>query len=195
VTDPLRQAKREARAAARARLGAVEPEEAARLSEGVCRNLLGFGPVMSARTLMVFLPLPGEPDVRPAARALLGMGRRVCLPRMDWEARTMTPAAVSSVDEGLVATRHGVREPGPGAPGVPVGELEVVLVPGLAFDESGRRVGRGAGFYDRFLSREDLSAMPVGVAFEVQLAPLIPAGPGDRPVRAIVTERRVIAGK
>ena len=99
-------------------------------------------------------------------------------------------AAVQSVDAGLIAGRHGIREPAADVSAVPPGEIDLVLVPGLAFDEAGRRLGRGAGYYDRFLA--PLSVATVGVAFELQLVPEVPAGSGDVPVGAIVTERRFI---
>jgi 5-formyltetrahydrofolate cyclo-ligase len=97
---------------------------------------------------------------------------------------------VLDIDSGLVVERMGVREPAAGGQVVPPGDLDLILVPGLAFDEHGRRLGRGGGHYDRFLA--GLSSARVGVAFEVQLAPQVPAGPGDERVDAVATERRII---
>lgn len=192
VTADLIDAKRHIRAEARRRLTALAPPQIAALSVDVCRHLLGLDAIAGARTIMLFLPLPGEPDLSSAARTWLAEGRRVCLPRIDWNAGGMAPVPVPSLDAGLVTTRHEVREPGASLAAAALEDLDVVIVPGLAFDETGGRIGRGAGFYDRFLSRRGLRALPVGAAFEIQLVPRVPAGPEDRSVRAIVTERRVI---
>jgi 5-formyltetrahydrofolate cyclo-ligase len=83
-----------------------------------------------------------------------------------------------------------LREPGPDAPVVDPTGIDLAIVPGVAFDESGRRLGRGGGYYDRFLST--LSVTSIGVAFELQLVPIVPAGSQDIRVKAIVTERRFI---
>jgi len=96
------------------------------------------------------------------------------------------------VDVGdLVAGAFGVREPGAGARRIEVAALEVLLVPGLAFDETGMRLGRGGGFYDRLLALPDLRARLVGVCFEVQVLPELPVEAHDRAVDAVVTENGV----
>jgi 5-formyltetrahydrofolate cyclo-ligase len=143
----------------------------------------------AARFLMGFLPTPDEPDLTE----VLGRGpvgrKTLCLPRVDWAAGTMVPVAVTSLDEGIAPGRHGLREP-VGGTAIDPKDLGVVIVPGLAFDERGNRLGRGGGFYDRFLATTP--AFRIGVCFEVQLAPSVPAGPLDVPMDAVVTERRVI---
>ncbi len=190
MTADLHQAKREMRTSVRAALAAVPAKDAAAWSADLGRRLVNSPGFTQARTLMAFLPISGEPDLTKPCRDALAAGKRLCLPRIDWDRGTMTPALVRSLDTGLVTTRHGIREPGADAPGVGPAELDLVLVPGVAFDASGRRLGRGSGYYDRFLA--PLSVATVGVAFELQLVPEVPAGPGDVPVGAIVTERRFI---
>lgn len=70
-------------------------------------------------------------------------------------------------------------------------QVDVILVPGLAFDAAGRRIGRGGGFYDRFLLRLPPATLSVGVAFEAQRIDEVPADPHDRRVDVVVTERRL----
>lgn len=141
------------------------------------------------RRVMGFLPVPGEPDLTRMYRFCIDFDRPLCLPRVDWDAGTMVAVAVTSLDEGIVTGRHGLREPAQGTVIDPT-DLGVVIVPGLAFDEAGNRLGRGGGFYDRFLATTP--AFRIGVCFEVQLVPSVPAGPLDVPMDAVVTERRVI---
>jgi 5-formyltetrahydrofolate cyclo-ligase len=190
----LTQAKQDLRGRMRARLAEVSAGEAAGWSAGVVARMLASGPCRGTRCAMLFLSVPGEPDLTELGRVLSARGVRVCLPRVDWANGTMTAALIRDPDRDTVLSRHGVREPNAACPAVDRVELDFVAVPGLAFDGSGRRLGRGGGFYDRFLT--GLGAFTVGVGFEVQFLPFVPAGAGDVPVRAIVTERRwVVVGE
>ena len=88
------------------------------------------------------------------------------------------------------AAAFGALEPRDGA-AIPPEELDVVIAPGLAFDQTGHRIGYGGGFYDRFLRRAP-RALRVGICFEVQLVDAVPAGVRDEIVDAIVTEGRTV---
>lgn len=180
------------RATLRQRLAAVAAGDAAAWSGAISARIIGAPWFRDARTVLAYLAIGGEADIEPVVREALTTGRRVCLPRIDWRARAMVPAAITSLDAGLVASRHGIREPGPGAPAVAVEELDLVFVPGLGFDDHGGRIGRGAGFYDRFLARPGLRALTVGPAFEVQLVDRVPLAAHDVRLRAVATERRLI---
>lgn len=199
--------KAELRRRARETLGAVSSAELAGKSRAICERLGQWGPYVAATAVMVFLPLAGEVDVRGlvwgesekggaggagAAGGMLGGGKRVCVPRVDWERKVMEPAVVTAGME-LVAGWHGVMEPPREAKGLAVEELDLVLVPGLAFDAAGHRLGRGAGFYDRFLADERLAgAVTCGVCLESQIVASVPREEWDVPVKAIATEGRLI---
>lgn len=96
-------------------------------------------------------------------------------------------------NDGWVRGRFGIREPlvGPGREGIR-GGFDLVVVPGLAFDAAGRRLGQGHGYYDRFLSGLGGKAVTVGLAFSWQLVPEVPVDPWDVPVDAVVTEHGVV---
>jgi 5-formyltetrahydrofolate cyclo-ligase len=103
------------------------------------------------------------------------------------EGRTIVPVGYRSGDP-VKPSSFGALEP---AAGEPVGpeEIDVVVVPGLAFDRRGHRVGYGGGFYDRFLGRLRPDALTVGICFSVQVVDEVPHGRGDRPVDLVVTEQ------
>ncbi len=103
----------------------------------------------------------------------------------------MVPAVVTSLDS-LVTHRHGIMEPPEDAPTVPVEELDLILVPGVAFDEKCRRLGRGGGFYDRFLATVPPLVKTCGVAFEAQMVRSVPMDRHDRALDAVITESRLI---
>lgn len=188
-------AKRELRTLVRARLLAVPPEHLVAWSLDLCDRLAASTLLRSARTVLAFLPLPGEPDIRPLLGRLLNDGRRLGLPRVDWAACSMTPVSVERLSD-LVRSAGGppgLLEPPAEAEPLPIDALDAILVPGIAFDGRGRRLGRGAGFYDRFLARPGIDPASVcGVAFEAQIVQDVPTDPWDVPLHAIATESRWI---
>lgn len=167
----------------------AQAEQSSRL---VCGRLAGWGPFVAARTVAMFLPIQGEVDLRALGEAAIAQGKCVCLPRIDWATKRMAMASVPALSGCLVAGRHGILEPPPDAPEMAVREIDLILVPGLGFDLSGRRIGRGAGFYDRFLADPELAAATCGVCFEAQIVPRIPTDTWDIPVKAVATEGRLI---
>jgi 5-formyltetrahydrofolate cyclo-ligase len=93
--------------------------------------------------------------------------------------------------DSLVSGRYGVREPEAGSTVVPIHEIGAVLVPGLGFDVDGYRLGRGGGFYDRFLARLGAGVRRIGVVFESRVVDRVPRDPWDERVHEIVTEEGV----
>lgn len=192
MNPTLEQAKSVARDELKATLAAIRPQLGT-VSHAVCAHIAAQPWWASARTAMLFAPMPGEIDLGPLASAALAAGTRVCVPRIDWVSRTMTPVALDAWPGDLITGRHNVPEPREGLPGVDPSELDLILTPGLGFDTQGNRLGRGAGFYDRFLRSPGLRAVVAGVCPEAALRDAIPAGATDAPVRVLVTERRVIS--
>lgn len=176
------------RAEARLRLATMSAGQAAEASRAICERLAGI----VTYPAMVFLSLPGEPDLTGLIEGAIARGQVVCAPRTNWHQRTMEAARIVSLADDIVMGRHSVREPRPDAPVVAVEELSAVLVPGLGFDRMGGRLGRSAGFYDRFLGRAGLRARRIGVAFDAGILDRVPMDPWDVPMDLIVTESEVI---
>ena len=162
-------------------------------SLAIAARVLELDAWKSARTVALFVPMRTEIDVGLLERAARDEGKRVVAPRMieregggtdlelrEWEAN------VEPVESGKM-----VREPPMSAPLVDPGEVDLVIVPGLVFDERGARIGYGAGLYDRLLPK-CVKAMRVGVAHDFQLLAEIPEGPADVRVEVIVTNDRVV---
>jgi 5-formyltetrahydrofolate cyclo-ligase len=179
-------AKAALRVSLRQALAEVTEQQALEGAERLCWNIAASEIWRSARTVMMFAPVPGEPNLRPLAVEILRAGR-LCLPRVDWMEKRMVAAAVRDLDRDLILRRNNIREPLPDCPEVPPAEIDLVLVPGLGFDRSGRRLGRGGGFYDRFLSEPTLRATRCGVLFDTQLVEAIPAESHDVMVEYLAT--------
>jgi len=148
-----------------------------------------------ARAVALFWPIVErrEVDLREFDVELRGRGVRVAYPAVD-EAGTMTFRFVSDVD-AMVEHPLGFREPPPDAPAVAAGELDVVLVPALAVDPRGHRIGYGAGHYDRALPAHAVQARRVAVVFDFQLVPDLPDTLGDVPVGVVVTDRQTLVAE
>jgi 5-formyltetrahydrofolate cyclo-ligase len=103
----------------------------------------------------------------------------------------MLPVEITSLStENLTITGPGVREPIAGNP-VPVREIDLAIVPGLGFTTSGHRIGRGMGFYDRFLAQSDFIGVSCGLAFEEQIVQDLPVLDHDMPLSMLATDRGI----
>lgn len=188
----IRDDKARTRAAVRARVLALSDAERARASEEAAHRILALPAVMAASSLLAYWPMHDEPDVLLVCRRWLASGRRLAAVRADWPTRGLEGAWVESLEQGWATGPGGVREPSPEARRAERADIGVVLVPGAAFDLGCRRLGRGAGFYDRFLAKDEWPAPRVALAFEAQLMDQLPVEPHDVPVDAVVTESRVL---
>ncbi len=190
--------KAELRRSLRARLAGITPQGWEAASRSVCDRLiaaLGLGedagrPAIHGsgpRTIMLYHATAREVDVSAVAEVAHGCGVRVCLPRAGWVDQSITPALVTAWGENLTEGRHGIHEPAETAPGVDLAEIDAVVVPGLGFDVGGGRIGRGGGFYDRFLARPHLNAWKVGVGLDEQVVDAVPRDVWDVGLDALIT--------
>ncbi len=171
-------------------LAGIDPQAMAAKSARGTELLAQTPEFQRAEIVMVFLSLPSEFDTSALVLRAWQEHKRVVAPRVSWEQRRMMPTELRSLTSDLVESAMGLREPISGAP-IPAAIIDLVIVPGLAFDEAGNRLGRGRGFYDRFLAHPEFAGVTCGLAFEEQLLPAIPATPLDRPVSMLVTDARV----
>jgi 5-formyltetrahydrofolate cyclo-ligase len=191
MTDPTPDRKADLRADMRAQLARLSSEERHAASVAACARLATLECFQHASVVMLYMPLVNEVDITPLAIRCFQLGKTVCVPKVDWERRDMTPVEVTSFDDRVMdIDAHGLRVPRGTSVVVP-GTIDLVVVPGLAYDPQGHRLGRGGGYYDRFLSRLRRSANTVGIAFDIQVIEPVPAGAGDVSVDILVTDRRV----
>lgn len=147
-------------------------------------------------TMFSYVPFRSEVDVTPVIQWAWGAGIRVVVPRVDRAAGEMTLHRIDSFRQ-LVPGEWGISEPTKELPPFDCMEgIHVVLVPGLAFDRAGGRLGYGKGFYDRFVHRYDLLGLnrPVlaGVCFDVQIVDSLPVEQHDLRVRHVISESGIL---
>jgi 5-formyltetrahydrofolate cyclo-ligase len=168
-------------------------DQRAQADTAISANLASLATLRSANTIMVYLPLDDEIDLRLLMDGWIREGRTVCVPLVNWDQKRMQPGMLSSLSEStLTAGPHGIREPRDPHP-LPASMIEVVIVPGLAFDATGARLGRGGGFYDRFLDTVT-TAVTLGVALQEQILHTVPCEKHDRHMAAVITPQGVLTG-
>ena len=154
------------------------------MSEGICSRVLRSAWWQEAGTLLLFYPLADEVDVRPLLRDAFESGKRVLLPVVKGEELELRHYVG---EDSLAAGAFGIMEPhGPLLPPERYGEIELAIVPGMAFDKAGHRLGRGKGYYDRLLPLLSHARLQ-GICFPFQLLDEVPAEPHDVVVHAVTS--------
>ncbi len=179
------------KAAARERFRALRAStpsaQAAAVSAAIVARARALPDIEAARVVHLFWPLPGEVDLRALASALAAEGRTVALPVVT--GRSLVHRRFEGADR-LVAGAFGTMAPAADARAVAPGEIDVVLVPGLAAGRDGSRLGYGGGYYDRFLA--ETAALRVGVVPAAALVDALPTAPHDARLQLILTESETI---
>ncbi|MBI3417157.1 MAG: 5-formyltetrahydrofolate cyclo-ligase [Verrucomicrobia bacterium] len=170
---------------------AVPLAERASMSRQACAQLEHLTVWRDAGTILFYAPLADEVDIWPLIEAAFAKGKKVALPRFVPVRGAYEANRVADLNLDIHAGKFGVREPAAHCPDVPLNQLDLVLVPGVAFAVDGRRLGRGQGFYDRLLA--DVRGAKCGMAFEQQVVLEIPAEPHDQMVDYLVTPMRWVA--
>lgn len=172
-------------------LRAYTSAELALLSEDTCSLILSNPRVIAADTVVAFWPLPDEVDIRPAIRELYQQGKTVLLPRVVSD--TEMVLCLYEGDDSLTEGAYGIMEPAIGNEQFVMNNYDclcslgavAVLVPGRAFDHDGHRLGRGKGYYDRFLASCP-EAHTIAVCYPFQIIDNVPTNQYDIPVKELI---------
>jgi 5-formyltetrahydrofolate cyclo-ligase len=166
---------------------ALGPARRAQASTAITTAVLGLARFRDARRILLYASFGSEVDTMQLRRSAHESGKSVLLPRMDGRALSLHEWRQET---SLVPNRHGIPEPAEGSEAVDARDVDVVVVPGLAFDERGGRLGYGGGYYDRLLSTIP-KAYRVGVCFANQVVRHLPTTRLDVPMDCVVTEEAV----
>ena len=184
--------KNEIRAGMKTVLAGLTASERHSRSLAACQHLISTREFKNAQMIMIFMSMPSEVDTSPLAVKAWQEGKDIAVPRIDWDGTRMEPIEIRSLDVGMQTTGPGLKEPISGK-AVPLELIDMVIVPGLAFDRNGYRVGRGRGFYDRFLAQQDFKGVRCALCYHEQLQSVpVPSEPHDIPMNLIVTDREVV---
>ena len=190
-------------------LSAMTPDVRRTKSQRIVKHLIEFEPFKRAGVVMAYVAMEMEVDPWTLIREAWALGKRVVLPRIHpsldcpkvpsvhnrhLRACELHPQPVDDPRNhtDLRPDVMGILEPKDSAAEVPVRDIDLVLVPCVAFDRRGCRLGKGGGFYDRFLIHGDFHGLAVGLAFSEQVFNSLPTCPHDQEVKFIATESGLI---
>ena len=189
--DQLRAEKKQMRSAVLARRDAMSPSERAVASRAIVDKLCNLTSYQSASVVLIYMTFGSEIETKPLFERIVTDGKVVVLPRVDKTSQTLMLHSVKSVAE-LQSSRWGIFEPATPAPIVALKEVGFVLLPGVAFDRAGNRLGYGRGYYDKLLSCADPTLARVAAAYACQVVEKVPAGTWDQKIDTVITENEII---
>ena len=169
------------------RINAIDSAQLAVKNHAICEHLGGTKEFARAQVIMMFLSLNCEVDTSEAITCAFEQGKTIVVPRVIWQARRLVPIILTSLACPMKIDRYGLREP-IGAEPMSVARIDLVVTPGVGFDRQGHRLGRGGGFYDRFLRDSGVTAVSCGLAFEEQIMPSVPVQPHDIAIDMLITD-------
>ena len=183
--------KTELREEMRARLAALTPTQVRGASAAIWERLPVLAEFAASQTLLVYVSKNNEVDTHGLIQQLLAMGKRVCVPAFDAAGQRYVASELRDFVSDLSEGKFGILEPKSGAMRVARADrIDALVLPGLAFDARGNRLGRGLGFFDRLL--RDTHGIRIALAYEFQMLSQVPAEPHDVRVDFVVTESRVV---
>jgi 5-formyltetrahydrofolate cyclo-ligase len=191
--EEIREKKQEIRDEITRLITQCPPDVLAAKTKGIEERLFEFANFLEARIALLYTPVVPEVDTLEIIKRSYMYNKIIVLPAFDAQDFHMTLMKVDDPEKDLVAGPRGNLEPNPKrCKVVPIDCLDIAIVPGLAMDEKGGRVGSGKGYYDRLIPDLPITTRKVGLVFEDQIIPMVPMESHDRHVDIVVTERRII---
>lgn len=169
----------------------MTPEQRAEAGERIRRRLADLPEWRDAATVLLFLSMPDEVDTLPIVRDALAAGKNVAVPKVDARRTVMDARVLRDLDRDVAPGVYGILEPVVSEVVEPAA-IDFCLVPARGFDRHGNRLGRGGGYYDRYMSHPDFRALRCGIAFAAQLLDDLPHDQTDLPVHLLVTEEGTV---
>lgn len=162
-------------------------------SKAIRDRLFHFANFIEARIVLFYASFGSEVATGEMIRNALQINKVVALPFIDQKEKKIVPYKIDNFERDVQPGYRGILEPIPQRCKImPVEHINLAIIPGIAFDERGGRLGHGTGFYDRFIPVLDVTTRKVALAFESQIVRQIPMEPHDRFIDIIITEDRII---
>lgn len=166
----IQQKKTKIRAEVLRKLKSHKEEERLQKSSKIAKKLFLLSEFLKAKTVLFYLSFDGEVDTLRMIQDAIKQGKRVAVPVIKRDDRDIVPSILKDLETELMRGPYGVLHPkNEYIRPISLDTIDLVVVPGLAFDEAGNRLGRGMGYYDRFLSRLPKDVPTVGLAFDFQV--------------------------
>ncbi len=162
-------------------------------SKAIFKNLMTIKEINEANIVMAYLDFNNEAKTDQIIHHLISLGKKVVIPITVLETRDLIPSEIRNIEKEVKIGTYGIREPKEEfIRPVDKKEIDLVIVPAVAYDTQGYRLGYGGGFYDRFLEKLRKDVKTIGIAFELQVFDSVPKEKHDAKLNYIITEKRII---
>ena len=156
----------------------------------ILRKFFAIKAVKLAKTILFYVAFDGEVETIDMIKRACAKGKKVAVPAILKDKKMIIPTLIRNCEEDLELGPYGIKHPKSNRTArINVDELDLVVVPGIAFDKKGHRLGRGAGYYDRFLARLPKDVPTVGLAFDFQMVNVLPHQDHDIPVSRVISNK------
>jgi len=165
-------------------------KEEDRLRKGlkIRKKLFASKEFQNSKTILFYASFDGEVDTLGMIKQALRLGKRIALPVILRKKRAIVPALIKNLRKDLIQGPYGIQQPKTDRSKiVPLSQIDLVILPGLVFDKRNHRLGRGAGFYDRFLADLPENTPTIGLAYDFQVIDRLPSQSHDIPVLNVIT--------
>ena len=174
-------------------ISALSESEINEKTAAVESRLFAFANFLESKIALLYISENLELGTDSIIQKAYSYNKIVVLPAFDPENYQMTLMKVDAFGQELIPGPRGVLEPDPSkCKVVPMDRIDIAILPGLAFDEKGGRIGLGTGYYDRLIPRLDITTRKVALTFEEQIIPQVPMESHDKHVDIIITDKRII---
>ena len=174
-------------------ISALSESEISEKTEAVENRLFGFANFLESKIALLYVNANSEVQTDNIIQKSYSYNKIVVLPAFDPENYKMKLMKVDTFEQELIPGPRGILEPDAGkCKVVPMDRIDIAIIPGLAFDEKGGRIGSGTGYYDRLIPRLAITTRKVALTFEEQIIPQIPMESHDKHVDIIITDKRII---
>lgn len=170
-----------------------QPDFIKKNSDIIKDKLLKMDCIKNASTIMLYLDFNNEVITDNLIKELILLDKIVASPITIIKEKKLIPCQIKDFENGIQYGAYNIREPKPNcSPEINIKDIDVVIVPAVAYDINGFRLGYGGGFYDRFLENIREDAVTIGIAFDLQVFNEVPKEPHDAQLDYIITESRII---
>ena len=174
-------------------IGNLSPEKLAEKTKQIEERLFDFANFLEAKIALMYLENSNEVQSRNIIKRTFNYNKIVVLPLVDSESKKFNLFKIDDFNSDLITSDSNVLQPDPEkCRAVPIDCIDIALIPGIAFDEKGGRIGSGDGYYDRLIPHLPITTRKVALALDDQIIPMVPIESHDKYVDIIITDKRII---
>lgn len=169
------------------------PDFISKYSSIITEKLLSMECIQNAKNIMLYLDFNNEVKTDELINKLISLKKTVSSPITITKERKLVPYQITSLNDNIQISTYGIREPKKDFSNeINISDIDIVIVPAVAYDKNCYRLGYGGGFYDRFLLNLRDDAITIGIAFDIQIFDDLPKEPHDAQLDYVITETRIL---